>query len=46
VEDIRYALVLRKVSIEQIEGTVRIRLLLPGKFVLALLADRDEPPAP
>lgn len=46
VEDIRYALVLRKVQIEQIEGTVRIRLLVPGKFVLALLAGRDEPPAP
>jgi hypothetical protein len=46
VEDARLALVIRKMSIEQIEGTVRVRVLLPGKAVLALLADRDEPPAP
>jgi hypothetical protein len=46
VEDPRLALVLRKVSIEQTEGTVRLRLLLPGRAVLALLADREEPAPP
>ena len=46
VEDPRLALVLRKVSIEQTEGTVRIRLLLPGKVVLALLSGVADPPAP
>ena len=46
VEDVRLAAVIRKVSIEQIEGTVRVRLLLPGRAVLALLADREEPDPP
>ena len=46
VEDPRYAAVLRKVSIEQTEGTVRLRLLLPGKAVLALLAAREDAPPP
>jgi hypothetical protein len=46
VEDPRVSLVLRKVSIEQIEGTVRIRLLLPGKVVLSLLSGVAEPPSP
>ncbi len=46
VEDARLAAVIRKVSIEQIEGTVRVRLLLPGRAVLALLADREEPDPP
>jgi hypothetical protein len=46
LEDARLAAVIRKVSIEQIEGTVRVRLLLPGKAVLALLADREEPDPP
>ena len=46
VEDPRYAAVLRKVSIEQIEGTVRLRLLLPGKAVLALLAAREDAAPP
>ncbi len=46
VEDPRLALVLRKVSIEQIEGTVRIRLLLPGKVVLMLLSGLADAPPP
>jgi hypothetical protein len=46
VEDPRLAAVVRKVSIEQIEGTVRLRVLLPGKAVLALLAEREGPPPP
>lgn len=46
VEDPRYAVVLRKVAIEQTEGTVRLRLLLPGKAVLAILAAREELPPP
>ena len=46
VEDPRLVMVLRKVSIEQIEGTVRIRLLLPGKVVLALLSSLAEPAPP
>jgi hypothetical protein len=45
VEDPRVALVIRKVSIEQIEGTLRIRLLLPGKVALALLSAQVEEPA-
>ncbi|MEP7126989.1 MAG: hypothetical protein ABJE95_39015, partial [Byssovorax sp.] len=46
VEDPRVAQVLRKVSIEQIEGTVRIRLLLPGKVVLLLLSGLADAPPP
>ncbi len=46
VEDARVALVLRKASIEQIEGTVRLRLLLPGKVVLSLLSGIADPPPP
>jgi hypothetical protein len=46
VEDPRLTLVLRKVSIEQIEGTVRIRLLLPGRVVLTLLSGLADPPPP
>jgi hypothetical protein len=46
VEDPRYAAVLRKVSIEQTGGTVRLRLLLPGKAVLALLAAREDASPP
>ncbi len=45
VEDPRVAMVIRKVAMEQIEGTLRIRLLLPGKVVLALLASQVDEPA-
>lgn len=46
VGDARLALVIHGVSIEQIEGTVRVRLLLPGKVVLALLTASEGEPAP
>lgn len=48
VEDARLAAVIRKMSIEHNEGTVSVRLLVPGRAVLALLADgdHDAPPAP
>jgi hypothetical protein len=42
LDDARYAEVLNKLTIEQVESTVRVRLVLPAKVVLALFSGSEE----
>jgi hypothetical protein len=42
LDDARYAEVLNKLTIEQVESTVRVRLVLPAKVVLALFSGGEE----
>ncbi|WP_437852462.1 hypothetical protein [Sorangium sp. So ce363] len=41
VEDVRYADLMKELSIEQVESTVRLRWLFPAPLVLALLSGRS-----
>lgn len=41
VEDVRYADLMKELSIEQVESTVRVRWLFPAPLVLALLSGRS-----
>lgn len=41
VEDVRYADLMKELSIEQVENTVRLRWLFPAPLVLALLSGRS-----
>ncbi|MDC0685909.1 hypothetical protein [Sorangium atrum] len=41
VEDVRYADLMKELSIEQVESTVRLRWLFPAPLVLALLSARS-----